>query len=78
MIRGYEDLFVGTVAILLGVFLCTCATVNWQWYYSLRTARLLQRAVGRTGARVVHCLLGLGLIALGIAIAFGYRLALFG
>ena len=78
MMRGYEDWFVGTVAVLLGVFLIASAAVDWNWYYSLRSARLLQRMLGRTGARLFHALLGLSLVVLGIAIALGHRLRLFG
>ena len=73
MIRGYEDLFVGGAAIALGLFLISCAVRNSEWFYSMRTARWLQRALGRRGARVVHTLLGVGLIVLGVAIAQGYR-----
>jgi len=78
MIRGYEDLAVGLVAIATGVFLVGAAAVNWQWFYSLSSARFLQRWLGRPGARCVHVAVGLGLIALGCAIAQGFRLPLFG
>jgi len=73
MIRGYEDLFVGVVAIALGSMLVTAATVNWSWYYSLRSARFLESKLTRTGARIVHGLLGLALIAVGLAVAAGFR-----
>ena len=73
MMRGYEDLFVGGAAIALGLFLISCAVKNSQWFYSMRTARWLQRALGWRGARVAHILLGIGLIILGVAIAQGYR-----
>jgi hypothetical protein len=39
---------------------------------------MLQRLLGRTGTRLFHALLGCGLIALGIAIAGGYRWPLIG
>ena len=78
MIHGHEDLFVGIVGVSLGLFLIGCAVTNWNWYYSLRTAGWLQRAFGRTGARVTHALLGAGLIALGVAIAMGYRWPIIG
>ena len=78
MIRGHEDLFVGFVAVAVGLFLVGCAVANWQWYYSLWSAQWLQRLFGRWGARCFHTLLGLGLIALGIAIALGYRWPLVG
>ncbi len=78
MISGYEDLFVGIVAISIGLFLICSAVVNWNWFYSLRTARWLQQLFGKNGARLVHVLLGLILIALGTAIALGYRWTLVG
>lgn len=73
MIHGHEDTFVGLVAVALGVGLLTAATVNWSWYYSLRSARWLESHLSRTGARWFHGLLGLGLVALGILIAAGWR-----
>lgn len=73
MIHGYEDLFVGCAAIALGGFLIGCAAKNSEWFYAMRTARWLQRVLGRGGARIVHTLLGIGLIILGVAIAQGYR-----
>jgi small neutral amino acid transporter SnatA (MarC family) len=73
VIRGYEDLFIGIVAMVLGSLLAAAAAVNWSWYYSLRSARFLESRLTRTGARIVHGLLGLGLIAMGLALAAGYR-----
>ena len=73
MIRGYEDLFVGSVATAIGLLLVTAAVANWSWYYSLRSARFLESKLTRTGARIVHGLVGLALVALGLAIATGFR-----
>ena len=73
MIQGHEDHFIGAVAIVLGSLLVTAATVNWSWYYSLRSARFLESKLTRTGARIVHGLLGLALIAVGLAVAAGFR-----
>ncbi len=78
MIRGIEDLFVGTTAALLGVLLIVCAVTNWQWYYSLRSAGWLTKRLGRGGARIFHALLGLALIALGATIITGFRWTLVG
>jgi small neutral amino acid transporter SnatA (MarC family) len=72
-----SDLAVGTVTICLGIFLLGVAAVNWHWFYTLRSARLLQTCFGRLGARCVHAALGLALVALGVAITMGYRLPLF-
>ncbi len=74
MMRGYEDWFVGAVTIGLGVFLVTVAAANWQWYYSLTTARLLKRWFGARGARWFHALLGILLVTLGVAVARGFQL----
>lgn len=73
MIHGHEDLFVGTASVILGCFLIFSAITDWDWYYSPRTARWLQRWLGRRGARCVHTLLGIALVALGVAIMLGYR-----
>lgn len=73
MIQGHEDLFVGTAAVVLGLFLIVCAVSDWDWYYSVRTARWLRQWLGRRGTRIVHALLGVVLIVLGVTIAIGYR-----
>jgi small neutral amino acid transporter SnatA (MarC family) len=73
MMQGHEDQFVALVSVLLGLFFIICGTANWQWYYTLRSAQWLQQWLGRGGARTFHVLLGVSLIALGAAIALGYR-----
>lgn len=78
MIHSHEDLFVGLVAIAVGGGLLAAAAANWSWYYSLPSARWLTSQMTRTGARLFHGLLGLGLIVLGILIAAGWRWQLWG
>ncbi len=78
MIEGYEDWFVGGVAIGLGLALLTGSLLNAQWLYSLRSSRWLEALFARTGARLVHAALGCGLIALGYAIVQGFRWQLLG
>jgi small neutral amino acid transporter SnatA (MarC family) len=73
MIHGYEDLFVGSVAAAIGFFLLTAAARNWPQLYSLRSSRWLESHLTRTKVRILHALLGLALMALGLAIAQGYR-----
>jgi small neutral amino acid transporter SnatA (MarC family) len=73
VIQDQADLFVGTVAAILGLCLVLAALVNWSWYYSLRSARFLEARLTRTGARMFHGLLGLALVALGLALAAGWR-----
>jgi small neutral amino acid transporter SnatA (MarC family) len=72
MIRAYEELFVGSVSVALGLFFFFVAVLNWDWYFSLRSARIIQRCFGRIGARIFYLLLGIGLVGLGIAIALGF------
>lgn len=78
MLRGYENLFVGCVSVVIGLLLIKAAVTNSQWAYSLGTAQWLQRHLGRTGTRLFHALLGLALLALGVAVARGYRWPLIG
>lgn len=73
MIHGHEDLFVGTTSIVLGLFLMASAVADWDWYYSLQTARWLRQWLGRRGARIVHALVGLALVTLGVSLVLGYR-----
>ncbi len=78
MIEGYEDAFVGSVAIGLGLALLTGSLLDAQWLYALRSSRWLEALIARTGARLVHAALGCGLIALGYAIVQGFRWQLLG
>jgi hypothetical protein len=78
MIEGYEDAFVGSVAIGLGIALLAGSLLNSQRLYALRSSRWLEALFARTGARLVHAVLGCGLIALGCAITQGFRWRLLG
>ncbi|MHB0955555.1 MAG: Imm17 family immunity protein [Pirellulaceae bacterium] len=73
MIQGQEDLVVGSVAVVLGVFLITTALRNWEWWYTLHSSRWLERRLTRFGVRVLHAALGLALMVLGLAIMQGFR-----
>jgi small neutral amino acid transporter SnatA (MarC family) len=73
MIHGYEDLIVGSVAVALGLLLFATALLNGSWLYALHTSRWLESCLTRTGTRVLHALLGLALVALGVAVAQGFR-----
>jgi small neutral amino acid transporter SnatA (MarC family) len=72
MMGAPADVFVGSVAVGLGLFFLLVALFNWEWYFSVRSARLVGRLLGRTGARIFYMLLGAGLVTLGIAIACGF------
>ena len=56
MIHGYEDLFVGIVAVAVGLFLIGCAATNWQWYYTSAPPASCNRT--RRPAQLVHALVG--------------------
>jgi hypothetical protein len=68
------DLFVGAVSVLVGLFLAGGAALDAHWLMALAKSRLLAEVIGKTGARVLIALVGLGMIALGIAIARGWRI----
>ena len=68
------DLFVGGASMLVGLFLAGGAALDAPWLMALAKSRLLAEAIGKTAARVLIALVGLGLIVLGIAIASGWRI----
>ena len=65
------DMFVGSVAMALGAFVASAAIFNWEWYYQLRKPRWVESLWGRTAARIIFAILGLGLMVLGAVIAIG-------
>jgi hypothetical protein len=67
-----QDVFVGVVAIGIGLFALLAAIFNWDWSYRLWKARWVEARFGRRGARVFYVILGLAMIALGVAIAVGF------
>jgi hypothetical protein len=66
-----QDLFVGAVAVAIGVFALGSAIFNWDWSYRLWKARWVESRFGRRGARVFYVMLGVLMITLGVAIAAG-------
>lgn len=66
------DLFVGAVSMIVGGVCVAAAIFNWPWYFEMRSSRWIERLGGRTGARVIVALLGVGLITLGGALALGF------
>lgn len=55
----------GLVFAAAGVFALVCAAMNFDWFMEHRRARLLVKALSRTGARIFYGALGLALIAFG-------------
>ena len=68
----YQDLFVGSVAISLGLLSLIAAIRNWELCYQSWKAEWLEALGGRLAVRAVYAMLGLGLISLGLAIAAGF------
>jgi len=68
-----QDLFVGVVAGIVGLVLITAAVFDGQWLMQLAHPRMLAAVLGQTGARILIGLIGLALIALGAAVASGWR-----
>lgn len=67
------DVVVGVVSAGLGIFLTAGATLNGRWLMELGRPKLLAAAIGSPAARITLGLLGIGLIALGVVIALGWR-----
>lgn len=68
----WQDVFVGTVAIGIGLFALASAAFNWDWSYQLWKARWVEARFGRRGARIFYAILGTVMIALGLALAGGF------
>jgi len=56
---------------LVGLFSMAGGLFDWNWFMTSRRARLFVKLLGRTGARIFYVLLGLGLLILGILLAYG-------
>lgn len=68
-----HDVVVGAVSSALGLFLLLGALLNSRWLMSLRRPSMLTESIGQPAARAVLGLVGVAMIALGIAVALGWR-----
>lgn len=64
-----EDVFVGGLAIVLGLLALVAAAGNWEWSFQLAKAQFFETRWGRGSARLFYLVLGIGLIAVGLLIA---------
>lgn len=69
-----QDLVVGGIVAALGMAMVAGAVQGATWLLERRGARTLVNAFGMSAARVLLAVIGLVLIALGVAIALGWRL----
>lgn len=74
MLYNYADWFVGAVAIVLGLAMLWNALSPSDRTFELPKLRWLERSYGRNTARLVLGTLAALLIALGVAIAAGWKL----
>ncbi len=62
-----SEYFILILFIALGLFSLVAAIWNIDWYFQTDGARMFVQRLGRNGARVFYILLGLALIACGVA-----------
>ena len=62
-----SEYFILILFIALGLFSLVAAIWNIDWYFQTDGARMFVRRMGRSGARVFYALLGLALVACGVA-----------
>lgn len=66
------DYFVGGVSAVMGVGMLLSTLLNWDRMLEFRKVRWTQERLGRAAARLLFGVLGVALIALGVAIAMGF------
>ena len=59
------------LSIFGGLFSLAGALFDWEWFMTHYKAAVFVRLLGRVGARLLYAFLGLCLVALGLAAAFG-------
>lgn len=62
-----SEYFILALFIALGAFSIIAAAFNIDWYFKTSGAMTFVNWLGRTGARIFYVLLGLALIACGVA-----------
>lgn len=62
-----SEYFILFLFIALGIFSIVAAIGNFDWYFKTSGAMTFVGWLGRPGARVFYVLLGLGLVACGVA-----------
>ena len=58
--------------VLGGLFAIAGGVLDWDWFMNHRKARLFVGLLGRSGARVFYCLLGLTIAVIGLLVTFGF------
>jgi hypothetical protein len=61
----------GLFLVLVGLFAIAGGVFDWEWFMSNRKAWVFVKLLGRNGARIFYCILGLVVAVLGVLITFG-------
>ncbi|MDX1944480.1 MAG: hypothetical protein SFU86_03665 [Pirellulaceae bacterium] len=69
----HQDLFVGSVAVILGLSLLAGAVFDGRWLMQLAKPQWLAGSLGKGRARVAIGLVGAALIGIGVSIWSGWR-----
>ena len=69
---SFADLFVGSVALVLGIGALVAALFNLEAAFQLPTAQAIENRFGRKGARICFAVLGLLLVGLGCLALIGF------
>ena len=67
-----DHLFVGGVAVALGVTALVISVANWDACYRFSKIRWVQSRGGREAARWTYAVLGALLVILGVAVTLGF------
>ncbi len=66
-----SEMWMGIIAILVGLFTLGGAIGNWDWFMNNRRVRFVVAILSRTGARIFYGLLGALFIVLGLLAMMG-------
>ncbi len=61
----------GLLLVLAGLFAIAGSLFDWDLLMNNRKARIFVKMLGRNGARIFYCILGLAIVIFGLLITFG-------
>jgi hypothetical protein len=62
---------IGLIYIGVGMFSFLGGIFNWDWFFNAWKARMVVKTFTRKGARIFHCILGIGFVVVGALCTFG-------
>lgn len=66
-----QDIFVGLVAVSLGLYFCVSAMINSSWFTKFWVTRYLDQTMGSGFARGFGMILGIAFALLGVLLMLG-------